>query len=86
MVRDIKPGDTVFINPKRYAVMKHKEGTLKDGVITDNPVIGYNFDIVDIDGESYLYLQDSDIKYIAEVEEFEENPLIITEKDNKVLS
>lgn len=86
MVRDIKPGDTVFINPKRYAVMKHKEGTLKDGVITDNPVIGYNFDIVDIDGESYLYLQDSDIKYIAEVEEFEENPLIITEKDNKILS
>ena len=33
MVRDIKPGDTVFINPKRYAVMKHKEGTLKDGVM-----------------------------------------------------
>ena len=86
MVRGIEVGDTVFINPKRYAVMKHKEGTLKDGVITDNPVIGYNFDIVDIDGESYLYLQDSDIKYIAEVEEFEENPLIITEKDNKVLS
>ena len=48
MVRGIEVGDTVFINPKRYAVKKHKEGTLKDGVITDNPTIGYNFTIVEI--------------------------------------
>ena len=36
MVKGIEVGDTVFINPKRYAVKKHKEGTLKDGIITDN--------------------------------------------------
>ena len=41
MVRDIKVGDIVYINPSRYAVKKHKEGSLKDGVITDNPTIGY---------------------------------------------
>lgn len=81
MVRGINVGDTVFINPKRYAVMKHKEGSLKDGVITDNPVVGYKFDTIDIDGETYLYLQDNDIKFVAEVEEFEENPSVITEKD-----
>ena len=38
-VRGIEVGDIVFINPKRYAVMKHEEGELKDGVIKDNPVV-----------------------------------------------
>ena len=80
MVRGIEVGDTVFINPKRYAVMKHKSGSLQDGVIKDNPVIGYNFDIVEIDGVDHLYLQDSDIKFVAEVEEFDESPTIYTEQ------
>ena len=86
MVRGIEVGDTVFINPKRYAVMKHKPGSLQDGVIKDNPVVGYNFDIVEIDGVEHLYLQDSDIKCVAEVEEFNEAPLIITENDKKMLN
>ena len=80
MVRGIEVGDTVFINPNRYAVMKHKAGSLQDGVIKDNPVIGYNFDIVEIGGVNHLYLQDSDIKFVAEIEEFNENPMIYTEK------
>ena len=80
MVRGIEVGDIVFINPNRYAVMKHKAGSLQDGVIKDNPVIGYNFDIVEIEGVNHLYLQDSDIKFVAEIEEFNENPLIHTEK------
>ena len=80
MVRGIEVGDIVFINPNRYAVMKHKAGSLQDGVIKDNPVIGYNFDIVEIEGVNHLYLQDSDIKFVAEIEEFNENPLIYTEK------
>ena len=80
MVRGIEVGDTVFINPNRYAVMKHKAGSLQDGVIKDNPVIGYNFDIVEIEGVNHLYLQDSDIKFVAEIEEFNENPLIYTKK------
>ena len=80
MVRGIEVGDTVFINPNRYAVMKHKAGSLQDGVIKDNPVIGYNFDIVEIEGVNHLYLQDSDIKFVAEIEEFNEDPLIYTKK------
>ena len=35
-VRDIKVGDLVCINPTRFAVKQHREGTLKDGVISDN--------------------------------------------------
>ena len=85
MVRGIEVGDTVFINPKRYAVMKHKEGTLQDGVIEDNPVIGYNFDIIEIDGVEHLFLQDNDIKYVAEVEEFDENPTIVTEQPKVIV-
>lgn len=85
MVRGIEVGDTVFINPKRYAVMKHKPGSLQDGVIKDNPVIGYNFDIVEIDGVEHLYLQDSDIKFVAEVEEFDENPTIYSEQPKIVV-
>ena len=85
MVRGIEVGDTVFINPNRYAVMKHKAGSLQDGVIKDNPVIGYNFDIVEIEGVNHLYLQDSDIKFVAEIEEFNENPMIYTEKPEIII-
>lgn len=85
MVRGIEVGDTVFINPSRYVVMKHKKGTLEDGVIKDNPVVGYNFDIVNIDGVDHLFLQDNDIKYVAEVEEFDENPTIVTDSNKLIL-
>lgn len=85
MVRGIEVGDTVFINPKRYAVKKHKEGTLKDGIITDNPTIGYNFTIVEINDIPHLYIQDGDIDYVAEIEEFDENPTLVTEKNNTII-
>lgn len=70
MVKGIKVGDMVNINPARYAVMKHKEGSLKDNIVTDNPVVGYNFRTVMIDGNEYLYLEDRDINYV--IEEYEE--------------
>ncbi len=68
-VRDIKVGDTVFINPKRYAIMKHKANTLRENIVEDNPVLGYNFDIILIDKVRHLLLLGSDVKFIAEVEE-----------------
>ena len=69
-VRSVKVGDLVCINPKRYAVVKHQEGSLQDGVVSDNPVVRYNFDIIEMNDTPYLLLQDSDISYI--IEEFEE--------------
>lgn len=71
-VRDIKVGDLVCVNPARFAVRKHQAGSLKDGVISDNPVTTYNFDVVEMDGEQCLLLQDRDIDFI--IEEFEEVP------------
>ena len=78
-VKDIKVGDLVCINPSRFAIKKHKEGSLKDGVITDNPVITYNFDIVEMDGQQCLLLQDRDIDFI--IEEYEE----ITDKSSNII-
>lgn len=70
VVKNIKVGDLVCINPSRFAIKKHKPGTLKDGIVTDNPVIQYNFDVVEIDNNPCLLLQDRDIDFI--IEEYEE--------------
>ena len=67
----IKEGQLVLINPTRYAVMKHKEGSLKDGVISDNPVLGYNLPIIELDKVPHLLLETSDIDFV--VEEYEED-------------
>lgn len=71
-VRGIKVGDLVCINPTRFAVKKHQAGSLKDGIVTDNPVITYNFDVIEMDDKQCLLLQDRDIDYV--IEEWEEVP------------
>lgn len=71
-VRDIKVGDLVCVNPTRFAVKQHQAGTLKDGVVTDNPVVKYNFDVIEMDGKQCLLLQDRDIDFI--IEEYKEVP------------
>lgn len=71
-VRDIKVGDVVCVNPARFAVRKHQAGSLKDGVVTDNPVTTYNFDVVEMDGKQCLLLQDRDVDFI--IEEWEDVP------------
>lgn len=73
-VKEIKVGDMVLINPKNYRILKHEEGSLKNGVITDNPVVGYNIPTVEINGESFMYLNDNDIEYIIEDYEEVEDP------------
>lgn len=87
-VRDIKVGDIVCVNPTRFAVRKHQAGTLKDGIVTDNPVTTYNFDVVEMDGKQCLLLQDRDIDFI--IEEYEEVPdptpsLIIQPEKKKLI-
>ena len=84
-VRNIEVGDMVMINPIRYAKMKHKEGSLKNGVITDNPVIGYEFKTVTINDEECLYLQSQDIMYSFEGEEVEYKKDNIILPDNKII-
>lgn len=68
----IKEGDIVMINPARYAVMKHKEGSLKDGVISDNPVVGYNLPVIEVDGKDCMLLETNDISFV--IEDYEDSP------------
>lgn len=70
-VRDINIGDVVCINPIRYAQYKHDKGSLKD-IASSNPVVGYNFNVVEIDGKDCLLLHDQDIRYV--IEDYEEVP------------
>lgn len=83
-VKCVKPGDLVVINPTRYQVMKHKEGSLKDGVITDNPVLSYNFPILMIDDRPCLYLYDSDVDFV--IKEWEESIGSIEVTDTEIVS
>jgi hypothetical protein len=69
-VENFKVGDLVVINPIRYAKMKHKEGSLKDGVITDNAVVGYDFPILLVNDMPCLYIYDSDVDFV--IKEYEE--------------
>jgi hypothetical protein len=81
-VKCIKPGDLVVINPTRYQVMKHKEGSLKDGVITDNPVVSYNFPILVVNDKPCLYLYDSDVDFV--IKEYEVSNEIIEETEDVI--
>lgn len=73
MVRDIKIGDTVMINPSRYAVRKYEEKPMENSIKNDmelNPVVGYRFNTIVLDNKEHLILYDQDISYV--LEEFEE--------------
>ena len=87
-VRGIKEGDLVCINPSRFAEKQYQDGSLKDGVVTQNKVIRYNFDTVEMDDKVCLLLQDRDISFvISEYEEIEEpeKAKIIVPQTNLIL-
>ena len=80
MVKGIKPGDIVFIDPRRYAVVTHKDG-LKDldkNIVKDDMHMQLNIPSIDVydqpDGSSreLLVIFDNDIQFVAEGEEFDE--------------
>lgn len=88
-VRGIKEGDFILINPTRYAVKKHQEGSLKDGIISDNPVVSYNFNFIEVGGVICILLYDQDVDYvIQEYEEAEDKTsnLILPEEKKLILN
>lgn len=85
-VRNIKEGDLVKVNPMRYALKKYEDGSLKDGVITENPVVKYQFNTVIVDNKPCLILLDRDIDYVVEEyekKEDQEPKLFVPEKKIK---
>ena len=88
-VRDIKEGDLVLIDPTRYAKKEHQEGSLKDGVISDNPTVSYKFKFVEINDTICILLFDQDVDYvIQEYEEIEDKAsnLILPEEKKLILN
>lgn len=77
-VNGIEVGDVVAIDFSRYARKQHKEGSLKDGVIQDNPVVSYAFNTIPLDGVGHLFLYANDIQFVIEEHEMVEDMEIIT--------
>ena len=70
VVRDIKVGDKVMINPNDFAVKKYNKNSVQND-LDNNPVITYNFPFETVDDEKgnpkdYLYISDRNVKYMFE--------------------
>lgn len=84
MVRDIKVGDVVMIDPSAYAAYDdYKPGDGMREKITGKgkKFLGYDFPTVELDGVEHLLLKENDITYV--IEEFEEDkasPIIVEDK------
>lgn len=70
--RNVKVGDLVIIDPTRFMKMRYNEDSLKNNVVKENEVAGFDFPIIYINNEPHMLLNENDISYIVnEFEEFE---------------
>ena len=86
-VKGVKEGDVVCFDPTRYGIKEHREGSMKDGIISHNAIEKFDFskDIIEIEGVPHLLIFDNDIKYVVEdYQDFDENPTIVM-PENKVI-
>ncbi len=67
MVKDIKKGDIVRINFKRYVMPKHTPGAIDAdaNIQHDDMSLRYEIPMVNIDGQECLFLQNNDIEYVV---------------------
>lgn len=86
MVRDIKVGDLVKVDPSRYRVVRQKKNSIKDDMEEYTPVDEYRFRIVEMNHKKYLFLSDSDIEYIISDYETEEPPSDIIVPNNDLIT
>ena len=80
VVRDIKVGDKVMINPNDFAVKKYNKNSVQND-LDNNPVLTYNFPFDTIDYEKgepkdYLYISDRNVKYVFEGIEKDESLIL----------
>lgn len=88
VIRDIKVGDKVMINPNDFAVKKYNKNSVQND-LDNNPVLTYNFPFETVDDEKgepkdYLYISDRNVKYVFEGTEKEES-LILPGKKKLIL-
>lgn len=88
VVRDIKVGDKVMINPNNFAVKKYNKNSVQND-LDNNPVLTYNFPFETVDDEKgnpkdYLYISDKDVKYVFEGTE-KDDSLILPGKPKLII-
>ena len=77
-VRDIKEGDIVKINTKRYEIVKHVPGAIDEEQHVQTTSMSKDVEIpmIIIDDQKYLFLQNNDIEYVVEKYEVDEGGLL----------
>lgn len=88
IVRDIKVGDKVMINPNDFAVKKYNKNSVQND-LDNNPVLTYNFPFETVDDEKgnpkdYLYISDRNVKYVFEGTE-KDDSLILPRKTKLIV-
>ena len=76
-VRDIKEGDVVKINTKRYEIVKHVPGAPDEEQHKQTTSMAKDVEIpmIVINDQQYLFLQNNDIEYVVEEYEVDEGGL-----------
>lgn len=78
MVKDVKPGDVVKINVKRYVKARHVPGAIDEAQNKqfDNLSQTLEVPMVPLDGRECLFLQINDIEYVVEDYDVDEGGLL----------
>ena len=85
MVREIKVGDTVMINPVQYVKKKYSDNSLREDFV-DNPTIIVDIPTIEIDGVPHFMIEERDIDFVLEdFEEKEEKITLIEPVDGLLL-
>lgn len=75
MTKDVKEGDVVKLNFKRYLVPLQVPGKIENNIQSSKMKATYELPMIDIDGEEHLFLQSNDIEYVVEEYEVDEGGL-----------
>lgn len=71
MVRNVKEGDLVVIDPSRYSKKRYDDNSLREDIV-DNPIVSIDIPIVTMDDKDYFLIQENDISYV--ITDYEEVP------------
>lgn len=68
MASDIKEGDIIKINFKRYAKAQHLPGVIDDAnnIQHDDLRVTYEIPMINLDGQECLFIQNNDVEYVVE--------------------
>lgn len=78
MNKDIKEGDIIKINFKRYAKAQHLPGAIDEAQNKqfDNMSVVYEIPMINLDGQECLFIQSNDVEYIVTEADIDEGGLL----------